>query len=68
MDEFEKNTKETIRNQVERFKKLGLSDLDIVRWVEDFGKYVPLANHFETIEELASFTQLPFHHFKETWD
>lgn len=53
-------TKELIKTQVLRFKQLGLTDTEIIHWIEHtLNPKLELLSLFATIEELANFTDLP---------
>lgn len=68
MENYMEQTKLKIQKQVERFRELGLSDKEIIHWVEnELNSRIGLANYFETVEEVAEFLKLPTVHFQLTW-
>ena len=67
-DIFVKRTREHLKLEVSRFRTLGRSDVEIIRWIEDeLMPQTDVTGSFDGAHELAEFLDLPISEFSIFW-
>ena len=63
-----KRTREHLKLQVLRFRTLGRSDVEIIRWIEDeLMPQIDVTGSFDSTYEMAEFLDLPLSKFNIFW-
>lgn len=67
-DIFVKRTREHLKLEVSKFRTLGRSDVEIIRWIEDeLMSETDVTGSFDSAHEMAEFLDLPLSKFSIFW-